>query len=146
MSFFPPYIVHNERPIQKKKKKKSYPHGLTTNSDDGVVSYEPFYPIFAAMQDVGMVLNVHGEVASDARKNVTIMNAEDGFLPVLQNLHRMFPQLKIVMEHVTSASACDMIRSCGENVVGTITAHHLSLLVDDWAGNVVGFLWRVQKK
>ena len=89
------------------------------------------------MQEVGMVLNIHGEVASDYQSDVTIMNAEDRFLPVLQKLHRMFPRLKIVMEHITTARACDMIRSCDGNVVGTITAHHMSLLVDNWAGNVV---------
>jgi dihydroorotase len=53
--------------------------------------------------------------------------------------------LKIVMEHLTTASACDMIRSCDENVVGTITAHHLSLLVDDWAGNVFHYCKPVAK-
>lgn len=116
---------------------QSYPNGLTTNSSDGVVLYEPFYPTFSAMQEVGMVLNIHGEAASDYQNNVTIMNAEDRFLPVLAKLHRMFPRLKIVMEHITTARACDMIRSCDGNVVGTITAHHMSLLVDDWAGNVV---------
>jgi dihydroorotase len=124
---------------------QSYPNGLTTNSNDGVVLYEPFYPIFSAMQEVGMVLNIHGEAASDYQNDVTIMNAEDSFLPVLQKLHRLFPRLKIVMEHLTTASACDMIRSCDENIVGTITAHHLSLLVDDWAGNVFHYCKPVPK-
>jgi len=45
---------------------KSYPKGVTTNSDGGIESYETYYPIFEAMQDVDMVLNLHGEVPSDA--------------------------------------------------------------------------------
>lgn len=35
---------------------KSYPQGLTTNSESGVTSYEEFYPVFAVMEEVGMVL------------------------------------------------------------------------------------------
>jgi len=44
---------------------KSYPRGVTTNSDGGIESYEAYYPVFEAMQDVDMVLNLHGEVPSD---------------------------------------------------------------------------------
>ncbi|KAK7991817.1 hypothetical protein PG996_013170 [Apiospora saccharicola] len=123
---------------------KSYPAGVTTNSSSGVVSYEPFYPVFEAMQEVGMVLNLHGEVPSD-KKDVTILNAESKFLPTLKDLHRRFPKLKIVLEHTTTADAVEAVRSCGETVVATITAHHLSLLVDDWAGNVYCFCKPVAK-
>jgi dihydroorotase len=45
---------------------KSYPRGVTTNSDGGIESYDAYYPVFEAMQDVDMVLNLHGEVPSDA--------------------------------------------------------------------------------
>lgn len=44
---------------------KSYPKGVTTNSDGGIESYEIYYPVFEAMQQVGMVLNLHGEIPSD---------------------------------------------------------------------------------
>jgi dihydroorotase len=44
---------------------KSYPRGVTTNSDGGIESYEMYYPVFEAMQRVDMVLNLHGEVPSD---------------------------------------------------------------------------------
>lgn len=44
---------------------KSYPRGVTTNSDSGIESYEIYYPVFEIMQEVGMVLNLHGEVPSD---------------------------------------------------------------------------------
>ena len=39
---------------------------MTTNSDGGIKSYEVYYPVFEAMQEVDMVLNLHGEVPSDA--------------------------------------------------------------------------------
>jgi dihydroorotase len=44
---------------------KSYPRGVTTNSEGGIENYEMYYPVFEAMQEVGMVLNLHGEVPSD---------------------------------------------------------------------------------
>lgn len=45
---------------------KSYPRGVTTNSGGGIESYEAYYPIFQVMEEVGMVLNLHGEIPSDA--------------------------------------------------------------------------------
>lgn len=114
------------------------------------------------MQEVGLVLNLHGEVPSD-KKDVTILNAEAKFLPTLKDLHRRygfllrlprepilltinrFPKLKIVLEHTTTADAVEAVRSCGDTVAATITAHHLSLLVDDWAGNVYCFCKPVAK-
>lgn len=48
------------------------------------------------MEEEGLVLNLHGEVPSD-RKDITVMNAEASFLPTLQDLHRRFPKLRIVL-------------------------------------------------
>lgn len=104
---------------------KSYPQGLTTNSESGVTSYEEFYPVFEAMEEVGLVLNIHGECASDHGKNITIMNAESTFLPTLREIHQKFPRLRIVLEHCTTADAVMAVEQCGDTVVGTITAHHL---------------------
>ncbi|KAK3377847.1 hypothetical protein B0H63DRAFT_227552 [Podospora didyma] len=115
---------------------KAYPKGATTNSEWGVVSFEPFYEVLATMEEEGIVLNLHGEVPSNPADGVTVMNAEARFLPVLHDLVERFPRLKIVLEHCTSADAVEAVRSVGDQVVGTITAHHLSLLVDDWSANV----------
>ena len=46
---------------------KSYPRGVTTNSDSGIESYEVYYPVFEAMEQEGLVLNLHGEIPSDAK-------------------------------------------------------------------------------
>lgn len=72
---------------------KSYPAGVTTNSSSGVLSYEPFYPVFKAMESCGMVLNLHGECPSDHAKNITILNAESSFIPTLLDLHTKFPNV-----------------------------------------------------
>lgn len=70
---------------------------MTTNSSSGVISYEAFYPVFQAMEEEGLVLNLHGEVPSD-RKSVTVLNAEASFIPTLLSLHERFPRLKIALE------------------------------------------------
>ncbi|KAJ8604276.1 hypothetical protein MRB53_041874 [Persea americana] len=85
---------------------KSYPAGVTTNSASGVLSYEPFYPVFEAMQEHDLVLNLHGELPPSAGEEITVMNAEEAFLPTLEKLHKKFPRLRIVLEHCTTAAAC----------------------------------------
>ncbi|KAK4249049.1 hypothetical protein C7999DRAFT_30413 [Corynascus novoguineensis] len=115
---------------------KAYPRGATTNSQWGVVSFDPFHEVLKTMEEEGVVLNLHGEVPSSAADGVTVMNAESRFLPVLKGLVDKYPKLKIVLEHCTTADAVEAVRALSDNVVGTITAHHLSLLVDDWSANV----------
>ena len=67
--------------------------------------------------------------------DVTIMSAEHAFLPILRDLHKRFPSLRIILEHLSTAAAVEAVEMCGKNVAGTITAHHLSLIVDDWQGD-----------
>ncbi|KAF2718006.1 Dihydroorotase [Polychaeton citri CBS 116435] len=114
---------------------KSYPHGVTTHSDAGVVSYEAFYPVFSAMEQEDLVLNLHGEMPPSAGEDITVLSAEEAFLPTLLDLHRRFPKLRIILEHCTTAAAIRAVESCGPNVAATITAHHLFMTVDDWAGD-----------
>ncbi|KAJ6510084.1 hypothetical protein C8R47DRAFT_964443 [Mycena vitilis] len=124
---------------------KSYPRGVTTNSDGGIESYEMYYPVFEAMQRVDMVLNLHGEVPSDPTTNTHILNAEPHFLPHLHSLHNAFPRLRIVLEHATTRAAISAVKACGPTVACTITAHHLALTVDDWAGQSFNFCKPVAK-
>ncbi|TFK74430.1 Dihydroorotase [Pluteus cervinus] len=124
---------------------KSYPRGVTTNSDSGIESYEAYYPVFEAMQEVDMVLNLHGEIPSNAEHNTHILNAEPKFLPHLYALHAAFPKLRIVLEHATTRAAVEAVKACGPTVACTITAHHLALTVDDWAGQSFNFCKPVAK-
>jgi dihydroorotase len=142
---------------------KSYPRGVTTNSDGGIESYEVYYPVFEVMEEVGMVLNLHGEIPSDAAsvsalhlhtaptiltpdvQNICVINAEPAFLPHLRTLHAKFPRLRIVLEHATTRAAVECVKSLGDTVACTITAHHLALTVDDWAGQAWHFCKPVAK-
>lgn len=122
---------------------KSYPAGVTTNSSSGVVDYASFFPVFAEMERQDMILNLHGESPSGG--NVTVLNAEESFLPTFLGLHKRFPQLRIVLEHCTTAAAIQAVLSCGPSVAATITAHHLFLIVDDWAGDAFNYCKPVAK-
>ncbi|PSR73090.1 hypothetical protein PHLCEN_2v11037 [Hermanssonia centrifuga] len=124
---------------------KSYPRGVTTNSEGGIESYETYYPVFAAMEEVDMVLNLHGEIPSDASTNICVLNAEPSFLPHLRKIHAQFPRLRIVLEHATTRAAVECVKSLGDTVACTITAHHLELTVDDWAGQAWHFCKPVAK-
>ena len=85
-----------------------------------MVSFDPFHDVLKAMEEEGIVLNLHGEVPSSAADGVTVMNAEERFLPVLKDLANKYPKLKIVLEHCTTADAVEAVRSLSENVSGTI--------------------------
>jgi dihydroorotase len=56
-----------------------------------------------------------------------------------------FPNLRVVLEHVTTAGAVDFVANAGDRVAATITAHHLELTVDDWAGRNHNFCKPVAK-
>lgn len=122
---------------------KSYPAGVTTNSSSGVVDYTQFYAVFEEMERQGLILNLHGE--SPSKGDVTVLNAEERFLPTLLELHKRFPKLRIILEHCTTAIAIETVKKCGPTVAGTITAHHLSIIVDSWAGDPFCFCKPVAK-
>ncbi|KAI1981777.1 dihydroorotase [Ophidiomyces ophidiicola] len=105
---------------------KVYPQGVTTNSASGVANLDDFFPVFEAMEKHHIVLNIHGEVP-----DVNVMNAEEAFLPTLKRIHEHFPNLRIILEHCSTAAAVEAVRSCGSSVAATITAHHLYLTIDD---------------
>ena len=93
------------------------------------MDYTPFYPVFEEMQRHDMILNLHGECPSIG--DITVMSAEERFIPTFLELHNRFPTLRIVCEHLTTAAAIEAVKKCGPTVAGTITAHHLFMIVDD---------------
>jgi dihydroorotase len=76
---------------------------------------------------------------------VHVLNAEPSFLPHLRKLHERFPRLRIVLEHATTRAAVEAVKELGPTVGCTITAHHLDLTVDDWAGQSWNFCKPVAK-
>lgn len=114
---------------------KMYPAGVTTNSSFGVSNLAEFYPVLESMQQNNLIFNIHGEVPSDFGRNICIMNAEAKFLPILAEIQKNFPKLRLVLEHLTSVEAVEYVKNDNSNnLAATITAHHLDLTMDDWAG------------
>lgn len=102
---------------------KLYPANATTNSAFGVTDVRNIYPALERMQAIGMVLCIHGEV-TDA--DVDIFDREAVFIErILDPLSRDFPELKIVLEHITTDAAADFVETAGPNLAATITPHHL---------------------
>ena len=104
---------------------KLYPAGATTNSALGVTDVRNIYRVLEQMQWIGMVLCIHGEVTDT---DVDVFDREAVFIDrVLSGLIREFPDLKIVLEHITTAEAADFVRDAVPNVAATITPQHLHL-------------------
>jgi len=102
---------------------KLYPAGATTHSDAGVTNIRNIYPTLEAMQRHGLLLLVHGEVTSP---EVDLFDREAVFIEEqLIPLCRDFPELKIVMEHITTQEAAQYVTQAGRFTAATITAHHL---------------------
>jgi len=102
---------------------KLYPAGATTHSDAGVTNIRNIYPTLEAMQRHGLLLLVHGEVTSP---EVDLFDREAVFIEEqLIPLRRDFPELKIVMEHITTQEAAQYVMQAGRYTAATITAHHL---------------------
>jgi len=102
---------------------KLYPAGATTNSASGVRDFDKIRPVLEKMADIGMPLCVHGEVTDP---DVDIFDREAVFIDrVLKPMRKKVPDLRIVMEHVTTSNAVDYVRDTHKNLAATITTHHL---------------------
>jgi dihydroorotase len=104
---------------------KYYPAGATTHSDSGVTDLRRCGDTLQAMTEAGMPLLVHGEVTDAA---VDVFDRERVFIErVLRPLIERYPQLRIVLEHITTSEAVRFVESAPPNVAATVTAHHLLL-------------------
>lgn len=102
---------------------KFYPAGATTNSENGVTDWGVVYETLAELQRVDMPLLLHGEVTDPT---IDIFDRERVFLERhLIPLQRDFPELRIVLEHITTKDAALFVQQAGPKIAATITAHHL---------------------
>jgi dihydroorotase len=102
---------------------KLYPAGATTHSDGGVTRLSRCFHALEKMQELGLPLLVHGESTDPA---IDVFDREKAFIDdTLGPLVERFPQLKVVLEHVTTRDAVQYVEVTGPNVAATITAHHL---------------------
>jgi len=102
---------------------KLYPAGATTHSDAGVSSIDHVWPALEAMAEAGLVLQVHGEVTDPL---VDVFDREHAFIDrVLSRVVERLPRLKVVFEHISTATAVEFVRAARPGVAATITPQHL---------------------
>jgi dihydroorotase len=102
---------------------KLYPAHATTNASEGVTDIDRIRPVLERMARIGMPLLVHGEVTDPA---VDVFDREAVFIErILAPLVKRLPQLKIVLEHITTKEAVEFVTAAVPTLAATITAHHL---------------------
>ncbi|MCU0815033.1 MAG: dihydroorotase [Cypionkella sp.] len=102
---------------------KLYPAGATTNSHSGVRDLAKVMPVLEKMAEIGLPLCTHGEVTT---AEVDIFDREAVFIDtVLDPLRRRLPDLRVVMEHITTKEGVEYAAEGGETLGATITTHHL---------------------
>jgi dihydroorotase len=124
------YLTDNLAPEEIRRAKASgvvaaklYPAGATTHSDAGVTDIRKTYATLEAMQREGLLLLIHGEVTDPG---VDIFDREKIFIDRhLVPLRADFPELKIVLEHITTREGAQYVKEGGSRTAATITAHHL---------------------
>jgi dihydroorotase len=108
---------------------KLYPAGATTNSASGVRDFDKVRPVLEKMAEIGCPLCVHGEVT---HPEVDIFDREAVFIDkVLKPIRKKTPDLRVVMEHVTTQDAVDYVRDTPRGLAATITTHHLIINRND---------------
>ncbi|MEH6477821.1 MAG: dihydroorotase [Sneathiella sp.] len=104
---------------------KLYPAGATTNSASGVQDLGTVMPVLEKMAEIGLPLLVHGEVTT---AEVDIFDREKVFIEkILNPLCKDLPDLKLVLEHITTKDGIEFVKAGNNNVAGTITTHHLMI-------------------
>lgn len=102
---------------------KLYPAGATTNSVSGVQDFAKVRPVLEKMAEIGLPLCVHGEVTDS---DIDIFDRESVFIDcILDPLRKATPDLKVVMEHITTKEGVDYVKSVNSGLGATITTHHL---------------------
>lgn len=102
---------------------KLYPAGATTNSANGVSDIRNVYAVLEQLEKYQIPLLLHGEVT---HSHIDIFDREKRFLDeVLQPVIQQFSDLKIVLEHITTADAAQFVLAQGRKVAATITPQHL---------------------
>jgi dihydroorotase len=111
---------------------KYYPAGSTTNAQDGITDPAGIAEALAAMEELGLVLSIHGELPQ-----APVLDREAAFLPIVEGLLSAYPRLRIVLEHLSGAEALAFVLAGPPRLAGSLTAHHLLLSLDDLLGEAL---------
>ena len=112
---------------------KLYPAGVTTHSSQGVTQLQSLYPVLETMADNDLPLLIHGE-SRDTK--IDVFDRERIFIETeLNRLTQTLPELRMVLEHISTQEAVAFVTQSGPNVAATITPHHLCYNRNDMLGH-----------
>jgi len=130
---------------------KLYPAGVTTNSECGISrdvllsllkierkdfnhSIRRLWENLKAIEDSDMVLCIHGELPGEE-----VLNREKAMLPIVASLLHNFKKLRVVLEHITTINAMNVVSELDGiypgRIAATITPHHLMYTLTDLLGD-----------
>lgn len=105
---------------------KMYPAGATTNSELGITDLKKLVHIFRLMEKYGIILCIHGETVWWKGKEIPFAQREYVFFhEEFPWLREEFPNLRIVCEHLSTATGVRIVK--GEDprrTAATLTTHH----------------------
>ena len=108
---------------------KLYPAGATTNSSFGITDYAGLADVLQVLADTGVPLCIHGE---DPNPDLDIFDREAAFLAgPLDMIRQSSPDLRIVLEHITTRDSVNHVLNHCTNTAATITVHHLVINRND---------------
>jgi dihydroorotase len=100
---------------------KFYPAGATTHSEEGAQSLQALYPILEVLQQLDLVLQIHGEVTKGDIFEREALFIDKHLLPLI----KQFPTLRMVLEHISTKEAVDFVTAAPNTIAATITPQHL---------------------
>jgi len=106
---------------------KFIPASTSTNAQPGIrlEDLEDYYPILEEVKRQNMIFSIHAErIHDDNGKEIPDAERERAALPFVEKLIKDIPGLKIIIEHVSTKEACELVLKSPGNVAATVTAHH----------------------
>ncbi|WP_340147552.1 dihydroorotase [Buchnera aphidicola] len=102
---------------------KLYFKNSTNLSQYGISNLSKINKILEKMEELKIPLMIHGEIYS---KNIDIFSREIFFIKnVLPKIRKNFPNLKIVLEHISTKNSAKYVLNNPPNIAATVTPHHL---------------------
>jgi dihydroorotase len=122
---------------------KLYPEGVTTNSKSGIDSLDKLFPLVEMIEKIDLPLLIHGETPDP---EMDLRDREESWLDnELSAIMKRFPNLRIVCEHISTKAMANFMLQAPENIVCTITPHHMLLTYADKIESAHNFCYPVVK-
>jgi len=113
---------------------KYIPNNVSTNSEEGVALTElqAYYPVLEMAQELGMIFSGHWESPFNSNgSSVLEAGREEEAIRFLDMVVKLFPKLRMVVEHASTEKMIEYVKRAPTNVGATLTVHHALLVYSD---------------